>query len=93
MNNLRQNHTNFYNVFQMSIMEDIKTELRAWNESLLANHMPRDPIEFSYWVAENLPIDVNFKLSLLRKDCVISRLRCELRALKWVPTPFFFLAA
>lgn len=46
--------------------------------------MPSEPIEFSYWVAGNLPLDDMLKLSLLRIDSAVQRLRCELNIMQKV---------
>ena len=46
--------------------------------------MPSEPVEFSYWVAGNLPLDDSMKLHLLRIDSAIQRLRCELNIMQKV---------
>ena len=65
-------------------MEQVKKELYSWNETLQPEHMPKDPSEFSYWVAGNLPLDDGLKLHLLRIDSAIQRLRCELSIMQKV---------
>ena len=69
---------------QRKVMDSIKQELCSWNSSLLSQHLPHDPTQFSFWVASNLPVDNTFKLHLLEVDCVNSRLLKELHALKKV---------
>ncbi|XP_014234795.1 protein cereblon [Trichogramma pretiosum] len=45
------------------------------------SHAPDDPIELSYWVAQNLPLTDDERVLLLKFDCAISRLQWELKYL------------
>lgn len=64
------------------LMKKIKAELQCWNRSLKSDCMPCNPVEFSFWVAANLPLNDNQKLSLLSLDNAIQRLHCELNILE-----------
>lgn len=44
--------------------------------------IPTDPVELSFWVAMNLPIDDAQRLKVLQMDCAVPRLRMELSLLK-----------
>ena len=44
--------------------------------------IPKNPQELSYWVATNLPLDDAHRMTLLKLDCTIQRLRCELSLLE-----------
>ena len=46
--------------------------------------IPSDPVELSFWVAMNLPIDDAQRLRVLQMDCAVPRLRMELSLLKKV---------
>ena len=46
--------------------------------------IPTDPVELSFWVAMNLPIDDAQRLKVLQMDCAVPRLRMELSLLKKV---------
>ena len=46
--------------------------------------VPTDPVELSFWVAMNLPIDDAQRLKVLQMDCAVPRLRMELGLLKKV---------
>ena len=46
--------------------------------------IPTDPVELSFWVAMNLPIDDAQRLKVLQMDCAVPRLRMELGLLKKV---------
>ena len=65
-------------------MSEVRQEISSWNETLKAESMPHDPEEFSFWVAGVLPLDDALKLHLLRMDCCVQRLRCELSIMKKV---------
>ena len=65
-------------------MTKVREELQSWNETLKEENMPKDPTDFSFWVAGNLPLDDGLKLHLLRIDSAIQRLRCELSIMQRV---------
>ncbi len=65
-------------------MRQVKEELKSWNETLSPEKLPREPADFSYWVAGNLPLDDTLKLHLLTIDSAQQRLRCELSIMKRV---------
>ncbi len=65
-------------------MQRVRTEIQSWNEMLKENQMPTDPVDFSYWVASNLPLDDSLKLHLLKMDSAVQRLRCELSIMQKV---------
>lgn len=44
--------------------------------------IPQNPEELSFWVATNLPLDDTHRMALLKLDCTIQRLRCELSLLE-----------
>ncbi|EFN75562.1 protein cereblon [Harpegnathos saltator] len=44
-------------------------------------NVPKDPIGLSFWVAENILINHNERLELLRYDCAITRLQREIKYL------------
>lgn len=44
--------------------------------------IPKHPQELSFWVATNLPLDDKHRMALLKLDCTIQRLRCELSLLE-----------
>ena len=44
--------------------------------------IPTHPQELSFWVATNLPLDDTHRMALLKLDCTIQRLRCELSLLE-----------
>ena len=44
--------------------------------------IPTQPQELSFWVATNLPLDDTHRMALLKLDCTIQRLRCELSLLE-----------
>jgi cereblon len=59
-------------------MQNLRRELISWNEGLDLQTMPKEPTEFSFWLASNLPLDDGHKLQLLGLDHCVQRLRCEL---------------
>ena len=65
-------------------MRRVRAEMKSWNESLRDEMMPQDPVDFSYWLAGNLPLDDAMKIQLLRIDSAIQRLRCELNIMQRV---------
>ncbi|XP_076336827.1 protein cereblon-like isoform X3 [Tachypleus tridentatus] len=66
----------------MLIVQRIIQELQKWNCFIPTDRTPRTPLDFSYWVASNLPLDDNKRLCLLGLNNAIQRLRCELSMLK-----------
>ena len=67
-------------------MRQVKEELRSWNDTLRPENLPKEPTDFSYWVAGNLPLDDGLKLHLMTIDSAEQRLRCELSIMKRVST-------
>lgn len=65
-------------------MGQVRAELQSWNETLKEEVVPKDPVEFSHWLAGNLPLDDGMKLHLLRIDSAVQRLRCELTIMQKV---------
>lgn len=43
--------------------------------------VPKDPVELSFWVAQNILMDHDERLALLNYDCAISRLQREIKYL------------
>ena len=70
-------------------MRQVKEELRSWNDTLKPENLPKDPTDFSYWVAGNLPLDDGLKLHLMTIDSAEQRLRCELSIMKRVTKIIF----
>ena len=64
------------------VIHEIKKELRCWDSSNKMNLTPQDPVQFSFWVAGNLPVDDSLRLYLLSIKCANQRLRAELAILK-----------
>ncbi|XP_029457336.1 protein cereblon isoform X5 [Rhinatrema bivittatum] len=60
------------------LMERVKRQLHEWDENLKDEHLPANPIDFSYRVAACLPIDDALRIQLLKIGSAIQRLRCEL---------------
>lgn len=46
------------------------------------SHVPDDPTELSFWVAQNLPLADNKRIALLNYDCSIPRLQKEINYLE-----------
>lgn len=65
-------------------MRKIKDELQSWNDTLKPHTMPSDPVEFSYWVAQNLPVEDSMRLFFLSLHSAVQRLRCELSVMQMV---------
>ena len=65
-------------------MEQIKLELRSWNENIKTDTLTTEPTEFSYWVTHNLPLDDKLRKQLLKLDCPIHRLRRQLEIIQKV---------
>lgn len=61
-----------------TVVQKMKQRLNKWNESLQASRLSDDPIELSFWVCQNLPLDDSQKLNLLSLDNAVQRLRCAL---------------
>ncbi|XP_013790743.1 protein cereblon-like isoform X2 [Limulus polyphemus] len=64
------------------LVQRIKQELEKWNCSVPADKVAKTPVDFSYWVAANLPLDDYKRLFLLGLNSDIQRLRCELSMLE-----------
>ncbi|XP_066582632.1 protein cereblon [Prorops nasuta] len=45
------------------------------------SNIPKDPVELSYWAAQNLLLDNNERMIVLKYDCAISRLQREIKYL------------
>uniref|UniRef100_A0A2C9KJ22 Protein cereblon n=1 Tax=Biomphalaria glabrata TaxID=6526 RepID=A0A2C9KJ22_BIOGL len=60
------------------LTEQIKAELHSWCPSSL----PPDPIDLSFWVAHNLPVNNDVRLRLLKFDSVVQRLRFGLSVIR-----------
>ena len=67
-----------YNILQGALVDEVKTELMSWNDTLKEDMMPKDPIEFSHWLTANLPLDDTLKFRLLWINNAVQRLRCQL---------------
>uniref|UniRef100_A0A0B6Z8Q2 Protein cereblon n=1 Tax=Arion vulgaris TaxID=1028688 RepID=A0A0B6Z8Q2_9EUPU len=59
------------------LVEQIKAELHSWCPSL-----PPDPVDLSFWVAHNLPVNDEMRLRLLAFDSVVQRLRFGLSIIR-----------
>ena len=57
-----------------------KSKYKLFSQTTVA--IPKYPQELSFWVAENLPLDDVHRMALLKLDCTIQRLRCELSLLE-----------
>lgn len=71
------------------LLQKIKEELLSWTSSVNIKSMPKDPVEFSFWVASNLPLDDSLKVMLLTRNCMVQRLRCEMSILERVGLLFY----
>ncbi|KAH9489113.1 hypothetical protein Btru_042228 [Bulinus truncatus] len=60
------------------LTEQIKAELHSWCPASL----PPDPIDLSFWVAHNLPVNNEVRLRLLQFDSVVQRLRFGLSVIR-----------
>lgn len=60
------------------LINRIRNELCSWNDTLKKDSNDLDPIDFSYWVLQNLPLDDSRRIHLLSIDSAVQRLRCEL---------------
>ena len=61
------------------LSQKIKTHLEFIEKR--GSHVPDDPTELSFWVAQNLPLDDNERTTLLNYDCAIPRLQREIKYL------------
>ncbi|RMX48678.1 hypothetical protein pdam_00014329 [Pocillopora damicornis] len=64
------------------LMELIKKELKSWSETLRIDNVPRSPLDFSFWVAANMPLDDSLRLQILGINCPTQRLRKELEIVR-----------
>ena len=62
----------------------MKQKLNKWNETIQADRLSNDPVELSFWVCQNLPLDDSQRLNLLSLDSAIQRLRCALSIMEKV---------
>lgn len=69
-----------YNPFVL--MDLIKKELKSWSETLRIDNIPQSPIDFSFWVAANMPLDDSLRLQILGINCPTQRLRKELEIVR-----------
>lgn len=67
------------------LVEQIKTELHSWCPTSL----PPDPIDLSFWVAHNLPVNDEMRLRLLTIDSVVQRLRFGLNIIRKVSSSMY----
>merc|ERR1719419_225526 len=71
-----------YNQYESSsVMAAIKRHLHSWDAANKMDNSPNDPVQFSFWVAGNLPVDDRLRLHLLSINCANQRLRAELAIL------------
>lgn len=62
----------------------MKQKLNKWNETIQADKLTDDPVELSFWVCKNLPLDDSQRLNLLSIDNAVQRLRCALSVMEKV---------
>ncbi|KAK3767566.1 hypothetical protein RRG08_003828 [Elysia crispata] len=60
------------------LAEQIRGELQNWCPASL----PCDPVDLSFWVAHNLPVNDDIRLRLLSFDSVVQRLRFGLNVIR-----------
>lgn len=60
------------------VVQRMKKKLYKWNETIEADKLPNDPVDLSFWVCKNLPLDDSQRLNLLSLDSAVQRLRCAL---------------
>ncbi len=65
-------------------MAEIVEELSCWYEPDRVRALSENRVDFSYWVASNLPLGDETKLQLLGVNCSMQRLRAELSLMKQV---------
>jgi len=53
--------------------------------------VPKDPIDLSFWVAQNILVDHEERLTLLSYDCAISRLQREIKYLMEVRMKYYYI--
>lgn len=61
--------------------------MRKWTDVARLDALSQRPVDFSYWVAQNLPVDDDMKLQILGINCCIQRLRVELSVMQKVGLP------
>ncbi|CAD5124891.1 DgyrCDS13143 [Dimorphilus gyrociliatus] len=62
-----------YKQYDVDVLrEKIAKELKSW---LRVETMPEDPVAFSFWASQNIPVDDQLKLKLLSQHSVVRRLR------------------
>lgn len=62
----------------------MKQKLNKWNETIQAEKLTDDPVELSFWVCKNLPLDDTQRLNILSIDSAVQRLRCALSIMEKV---------
>ena len=65
-------------------MQRMKQKLNKWNETIQAEKLTDDPVELSFWVCKNLPLDDSQRLNILSIDNAVQRLRCALSVMEKV---------
>lgn len=73
-------------VEQEMVVQNVKKELYRWNSSYVPERLPSHPVELSYWVIQNLPLDDDLRLNLMGIDSAVQRLRCSLSIVQKVQT-------
>lgn len=68
------------------VVQNVKKELYQWNSSYVPDRLPSHPVELSYWVIQNLPLDDDLRLNLMGIDSAVQRLRCSLSIVQKVQT-------
>jgi hypothetical protein len=53
--------------------------------------VPKDPIDLSFWVAQNILVNHEERLTLLSYDCAISRLQKEIKYLMEVRIKYYYI--
>lgn len=71
---------------QEMVVQNVKKELYQWNSSYVPERLPSHPVELSYWVIQNLPLDDDLRLNLMGIDSAVQRLRCSLSIVQKVQT-------
>lgn len=71
---------------QEMVVQNVKKELYRWNSSYVPERLPSHPVELSYWVIQNLPLDDDLRLNLMGIDSAVQRLRCSLSIVQKVQT-------
>ena len=65
-----------------TVVQRMKQKLNKWNETIQAEKLTDDPVELSFWVCKNLPLDDSQRLNLLSIDNAVQRLRCALSVME-----------